>query len=60
MPIWSLTWEKVQALQEEAQQQAAVVAHLASTSAQSMWTDDLDNFLEVGLCDAWRGFCGVA
>lgn len=52
MPIFSLTWEKVQALEEEAAEQAQQVAYLASTSSKTMWSDDLDKFLEVRLLGA--------
>jgi DNA topoisomerase-2 len=47
MPIYSLTWEKVTALQEEASECASRVAHLSATSAAVMWSDDLDAFLVV-------------
>ncbi|KAJ9529194.1 hypothetical protein QJQ45_007900 [Haematococcus lacustris] len=52
MPMWSLTWEKVQALQDAAAEQAAAVARLASSSPIAMWSDDLDSFLAA--FEAWE------
>uniref|UniRef100_A0A7S3VQX9 DNA topoisomerase 2 n=1 Tax=Dunaliella tertiolecta TaxID=3047 RepID=A0A7S3VQX9_DUNTE len=46
MAIYSLTWEKVQALEEEADMQAGAVAFLAGTTGKAMWQTDLDRFLE--------------
>ena len=51
MPIWSLTLEKVQKLQAEAAQQAALVEELTSISNRQMWARDLDAFIAV----RWRG-----
>lgn len=47
MPLYSLTWEKVQALQAEAAEQQALVARLHQTTAAAMWSEDLDAFLKV-------------
>ena len=47
MPIWSLTWEKVQKLQAEAAQQAALVEELTAISDRQMWARDLDAFVVV-------------
>jgi len=47
MPIWSLTLEKVQKLQAEAAQQAALVDELTSISNRQMWNRDLDAFVAV-------------
>jgi DNA topoisomerase-2 len=47
MPIWSLTLERVQKLQAEAQQQAALVEELTSISNRQMWARDLEAFMVV-------------
>ncbi|WIA35043.1 hypothetical protein OEZ86_003534 [Tetradesmus obliquus] len=52
MAIYSLTWEKVQALTEEADAAAAEVARLETADICSMWADDLDAFLEA--YDLWE------
>jgi DNA topoisomerase-2 len=52
MPIYSLTWEKVTALQEEASECASRVSYLSATSAAVMWSEDLDAFLVVS---EWAG-----
>ncbi|GAX77591.1 hypothetical protein CEUSTIGMA_g5035.t1 [Chlamydomonas eustigma] len=46
MPIFSLTLERVQKLQAEAQQQAALVEELTAISNRQMWARDLDAFME--------------
>ncbi len=46
-PIWSLTLEKVEALQQASHEQSLRVTHLAATSAKAMWTEDLDEFVAV-------------
>ncbi|KAF6262252.1 DNA topoisomerase [Scenedesmus sp. NREL 46B-D3] len=46
MAIYSLTWEKVQSLTEEADAAAAEVARLETADICSMWAEDLDAFLE--------------
>jgi hypothetical protein len=45
MQIWSLTYEKVQALQGDADTAAAEVARLEQADIRSMWIEDLENFL---------------
>ena len=51
MALWSLTYEKVAALQEEADAAAAEVARLSGADIRQMYMDDLDAFLEVrGVC----------
>lgn len=52
MPIYSLTFEKVQQLREEAEAQAHEVANLRKTSACSMWRADLSAFLTA--YEAWE------
>ncbi|GFR51194.1 hypothetical protein Agub_g13541 [Astrephomene gubernaculifera] len=44
MSIYSLTKEKIAALQEEAARAAARVDYLASITGQHMWSQDLDEF----------------
>lgn len=45
MQIWNLTYEKVQALQGDADTAAAEVARLEQADIRSMWIEDLENFL---------------
>jgi DNA topoisomerase-2 len=47
MPMYSLTAEKVAALQAEAEQQEAEVARLRNLTGKDMWADDLELFLQV-------------
>lgn len=47
MAIWSLTFEKVVKLQEEAAVAAAEVTRLEAADIRQMWDDDLEAFLEV-------------
>ncbi|GAB4817907.1 hypothetical protein N2152v2_004953 [Parachlorella kessleri] len=44
MPISSLTLEKVQSLQQEAEETQAHVERLRATTEKQMWRDDLDAF----------------
>ena len=47
MPLSSLTLEKVEALQAEAEDNRMTVERLRSTTEKQMWVADLDAFLEV-------------
>ena len=47
MAIYSLTEEKIQSLQAEADTQQARVQYLLTTTCRQMWHDDLDAFLQV-------------
>lgn len=49
MPINSLTLEKVQALQQEAEETRGEVERLRATTEKQMWSDDLDAFLQARL-----------
>lgn len=49
MPLASLTHEKVEALQEETEENRATVARLHATSNREMWAADLEAFVEL-----WR------
>lgn len=51
MPIWSLTLERVEALKEDAETQAAHVQRLRGTTAEIMWEEDLDEFVKVCVRD---------
>lgn len=58
MPINSLTLEKVEALQSEAEDMRSQVARLRATTEKQMWRDDLDAFLQVilsGTGISWGG-----
>jgi hypothetical protein len=48
MPLSSLTLEKVQALQSEAEEWKAAVERLRGTTEKDMWRADLDAFEGVG------------
>ena len=52
MPIWSLTLERVQKLQAEADHQSRIVQELTNTTNRQMWLKDLDAF--VVAYDEWE------
>lgn len=45
MPLWSLTWERVQHLMKEREEKADEVNFLTSQSAQDLWRIDLAEFI---------------
>ena len=62
MPIWSLTLERVEALQDEADKQTNEVERLKATAPEDLWNDDLDAFLVVRtpICLTSKRMCGDA
>eukprot|EP00775_Hariotina_reticulata_P006914 gene6914-7130_t len=52
MAIYSLTWEKVQTLSEEADAAAAEVTRLEAADIRAMWAEDLEAFVEA--YDQWE------
>ena len=48
MPLSSLTLEKVQGLQSEAEETRGHVERLRATTEKQMWRDDLDAFQQAG------------
>lgn len=45
MPLWSLTFERVQHLMKERAEKASEVDYLTSQSAQDLWRTDLAEFM---------------
>lgn len=45
MPLWSLSLEKVQELQNELEEKKAMVAAIRGTDTSEMWLADIDDFL---------------
>merc|ERR1712216_1003475 len=45
MPLWSLSLEKVQELQNELEEKKAMVAIIRGTETSEMWLADIDDFL---------------
>jgi len=47
MPIWSLTYEKVEELKKQVEEAERQLIVLKGTKIEKMWEEDLDNFVEV-------------
>ena len=45
MPLWSLTYERVEAIKKEFENKVEELERLLKTKIEDMWLDDLDNFL---------------
>jgi len=46
MPLWNLTWEKVEKLKKERTEKENEVKELLDTPVKTLWQRDLDNFVE--------------
>ena len=51
MPLWSLTWEKVEKLKKEREEKEVEVKQLIDTPIGKLWSTDLDAFLQA--LDDW-------
>jgi DNA topoisomerase-2 len=47
MPLWSLTFERVQKLQKEAEQKQHEIDSLKATTEKKLWTDELNTLKQV-------------
>ena len=47
MPLWALTYEKVEALQKEMEDKRKEIKVLEATHIHDLWNRDLDHFIEV-------------
>ena len=45
MPLWNLTYERVEAIRKEYEEKVAELQALMKTKIEDMWRDDLDKFL---------------
>ncbi len=47
MPMWTLTYEKVEELKKQVAQKEIEIQELKNTSEKTMWKKDLNKFIEV-------------
>ncbi|MCQ2816686.1 MAG: hypothetical protein MJ252_05395 [archaeon] len=47
MPLWSLTYEKVEELQKQKEDKEKELAEAEATTIETMWLKDMDEFIEV-------------